>query len=419
VSPPTIFSSSSFVGVGLQVPNGLRPRTLDHFAFAKQQAVNRQPLVLVAPYSPDETPAHLGAAKKIELVAALLGRLDFELHLVDSSHARCEFSPPIFGESRRMGEQQITLWRPASLPSRKLGKLANVYASGELFARITSVKPAVVWLYNSYAFEARLGLHLRRRANCRLVLELEDLPMARGRGLNPKPYLDEFYFRRLLKSSDLVTFVNDGLRRRFASELIGRSMLFPSIITQDLTAQEPPARFGAPAYTVGYFGGLERDKGAAVLLDLLPILPESWQLNVTGAGSLEADFQAAANLNPGKLKFHGRVSHQRVVELMLQSDAIVNPHASIAEMSDGVFPFKVCEAIASGALVISTTLPSIDVDLSRSVYFYEGGAKGLSAALAMARQHYIENQVEIRRVRDVICSRYGEEAVMRELRAAL
>jgi glycosyltransferase involved in cell wall biosynthesis len=381
--------------------------------------VTGRAVVLAAPYAPGEPPAHLGAAKKIELVTRLLGRLGFVVHLVDSSHPRLEFSPPLFGVPHRLGDQEIVLWRPACLPSRKLGKLLNVYCSSALFDRLTAVDPAFVWLYNSYAFEGQLGLHLRRRTDCPLVLELEDLPRARNRGLNPKPFLDELAFRALLRHADLVTFVNEGLRRRFTSRIAGRGLLFPAILANDLTAPAPPARFVGKVRRLGYFGGLERDKGVGVLLELLPLLPASWQVVVTGAGSLESEFQAAARNFSDRLVFHGRVSHSRVAELAFQCDAIVNPHASIANMRDGVFPFKVCEAIASGAVVISTALPPIDIDLSAAVQFYDGSAAGLVAELSRAPRRYEANREELRRVRSAVCERYGEDALLQEFGAAI
>lgn len=381
--------------------------------------MSNRTVVLVAPYVPGGAATHLGAAKKIELVAGLLRRLGFEVHLVDSSHAELGFVPPVYGVRQRLDNQDITLWRPFCLPSRKLGKLLNVFFSGLLFRQIAAVNPALVWLYNSYSFEARLGLYLRRHTTCKLVLELEDLPRARNRGLNPKPLLDEMYFRRLLRYADLVTFVNGALQNRFANRIRGASLLFPSIIQDTLTAQSFRPRFTDSIFRLGYFGGLESDKGGNVLLESLSRLPEPWRLVVTGAGTLEGSFRAAQSRFPTKLEFHGRVSHQRVAELMQECDAIVNPHSSIAHMQDGVFPFKVCEALASGALLISTPLPPIDIDLSRAVLFFDGSPTGLANALAQAPRWYQDRNADIITARDAVSERYGEKYVFAVLNAAI
>jgi glycosyltransferase involved in cell wall biosynthesis len=369
----------------------------------------------VAPYAPGEPPAHLGAAKKIELVAGLLRRLGFAVHLVDSSHHDVGFRAPIYGARRRVDGHDVTLWRPFCLPSRKAGKLSNIYLSSGLFARLSALDPQLVWLYNSYAFEARLGLHLQRRTACRVVLELEDLPRARDRGLNPKPLLDALYFDALLARAELVTFVNASLQRDLAARTAGRTALFPSILRRDLATGRPRERFVSSPCVVGYFGGLEREKGVGVLLDSLELLPHGWRMLVTGAGSYESALREAQARLPAKLEFHGRVSHERMAELMQTCDAIVNPHASIAAASDGLFPFKVCEALASGALLISTPLPSIDIDLSAAVRFFDGSVAGLVEALLNAESHYREHREAIAGARDAVRGRYSEDAQLRAL----
>jgi len=375
--------------------------------------------VLVAPLNPDGAPEHLGAARKIELVAGVLSRLKFDVHLVDSSHATCAWRRPVLGEPRRLPDCDVTYWRPACVPSRKLGKLWNVVAPGRIPGRLAALEPAFVWLYNSYAFEARVGLALQRATGCGLVLELEDLPHARSRGANPKPWLDAWYFERVLPRADLVTFVNAALEARFAPRIRGRALLFPSLLGRELVATNASTRFGRARHQLGYFGGLEPDKGAGVLLELLPRLPDSWHVVVTGAGSLEPAFRQAAAEFPRALTFHGRVAHARVVELMFDSDAIVNPHASIAAMHDGVFPFKVCEALASGALVISTPLPSIDIELADTVVSFDGSAASLAQILADAPRRYAENRSAIEAVRQAVVARYSEESMFRSLGEAL
>ncbi len=375
--------------------------------------------VLVAPLNPDGAPEHLGAARKIELVASVLSRLQFDVHLVDSSHAARDWRRPVLGEPRRLPGCDVTFWRPACLPWRKLGKLWNVVAPGAIVERLTALEPEFVWLYNSYAFEARVGLTLQRATGCGLVLELEDLPHARSRGLNPKPWLDAWYFERVLPRADLVTFVNSALRKRFAPRMQGRALLFPSLLGRELVATSAPTRFGRSQHQLGYFGGLEPDKGAGVLLELLPRLPKSWHMVVTGAGSLEPAFRRAAVEFPRALTFYGRVAHGRVAELMFASDAIVNPHASIAAMHDGVFPFKVCEALASGALVISTPLPPIDVELGDAMLPFDGSAAGLVKALARAPHRYTENRSVIEEVRQTVVALYSEGSTLRSLGDAL
>jgi len=104
---------------------------------------------------------------------------------------------------------------------------------------------------------------------------------------------------------------------------------------------------------------------------------------------------------------------------MIACDAILNPHKSISDMSDGVFPFKVCEALATGALLISTPLPDIGLDLSQGILGFSGSAASLVQIMATAAAFYAERHGAILQLRDSVCSRFGETAIISKLAAAL
>lgn len=374
--------------------------------------------VLVASYSPGFPAEHLGATKKIELVAKLLQRLGYSVHYVDSGHPEQRLTSPIMGEAATVGESAVRLWRPACLPNRKLGKLFNVLHAGALVDELAALKPHLIWLYNSYAFEARWGMALQARTGARLILELEDLPLARHRGLNPKPRLDQWYFERLLPRADMVTFVNADLMKHYEPE-VRQSLLLPSVLQDAITSLPDRRRFESETHRLGYFGGLEVDKGVQVLLDLVPRMPPKWKLVVTGVGSLTGALREIAARHSNAIEFHGAVPHQEVVRLMSTCDAIVNPHAAITEMNNGVFPFKVCEALASGALLITTPLPAIDLDLAGHVEAFDGSLDGLVQALQRAPALYARRHEALAGLRRAVCQRYGETAVFERVKQAI
>lgn len=374
--------------------------------------------VLIAACSPGFPAEHLGATKKIELVAKLLQRLGYDLHYVDSGHPEHKHTPPVLGQPAMVGESAVTLWRPTCLPHRKLGKLLNVLTTGPLMDELAARRPQLIWLYNSYAFEARWGMALQARTGAHLILELEDLPLARHRGLNPKPYLDQWYFDRLLPHVDLATFVNATLMEQYRSK-VRQSLLLPSVLQDAITQLPDRLRFESGAHCLGYFGGLEPDKGVQVLLDLVPRMPQNWKLVVTGVGSLSSAFRDIAAKHPQAIDFHGAVPHQEVVRLMSTCDAIVNPHAAITEMDNGVFPFKVCEALASGALLITTPLPAIDLELEGHIEGFDGSLSGLIQALERAPTLYAQRHQALDALRQSVCQRYGESAVFDRVNQAI
>ena len=374
--------------------------------------INVQPMsvVFVAPYAPDVPSRHLGAARKIELIIGLLSSLGFRVHLVDSSHSSERWTRAIFGDECQVGETKVSLWRPVLLRKRAIGKLVHVAFAARFARKLSRTKPTVVWLYNSYAFEARVGLSLKAATGAKLVLELEDLPMARRRSLNVKPWLDQAYFNPLLHAADLVTFVNASIMERFGGSK-RNTLLLPSILKQALVDRPMPRRFQSSAVRIGYFGGLEADKGADLLLKFAWAMPSGWKLVVTGAGSLSPAFASAAANGAGALEFHGRVGDDTLVDLMFGCDVIVNPHSSIAGMDDGVFPFKVCEALASGALLVSTPLPKIDIPVVAAAIWFDGTLPDLVEKLSSARAFYAANYSQIVDACEMVRARYSEASI--------
>jgi glycosyltransferase involved in cell wall biosynthesis len=195
--------------------------------------------------------------------------------------------------------------------------------------------------------------------------------------------------------------------------------LLPSVLQDAITALPERRRFESATHWLGYFGGLEVDKGVQILLDLVPRMPPKWKLIVTGVGSLTAAFRETAGRHPDNIEFHGAVTHQQVVDLMAGCDAIVNPHSAINEMDNGVFPFKVCEALASGALLITTPLPAIDLDLSTHVATFDGTTYGLTQALLRAPALYARRHDALAALRRDVCLRYGESAVFERVNQAI
>ncbi|MEI8298010.1 MAG: glycosyltransferase [Pseudomonadota bacterium] len=370
--------------------------------------------VVIAPFAPDHPAEHLGASQKITVVISLLRRLGYAVNLVDSSHTERQFGAPIHAFDTVVGAQPIVLWRPPRVPNRPIGKLLNWAVPGAMIKQLSQLQPSLIWLYNPYAYEGRVGLSLQRSTGARLLLELEDLPLARGRGISPKPRLDHWYFGRLLKHADHVTYVNSHVQRQHPPQH-GTSLLFPSILDEALCRCVPATRFAGATNRLGYFGGLELEKGCGTLLELLPRLPAGWRLVVTGAGTLESAFREAERLHPERLEFHGRVDRKKLLQLMLGSDAIINPHMPIAAMDDGVFPFKVCEALATGALLISTRLPPIELPLERTVLEYDGTVNGLLVAVSVASGHYRAAAAEIDALRQRLLSLYSEDALLGRL----
>jgi glycosyltransferase involved in cell wall biosynthesis len=362
----------------------------------------------------------LGAAKKIAAVASALSTLGHEVVLVNSAHnatRRAGLQTDLVEIKEGVAIQMVTL---PTYGSRPLGKARNILQARsiarEVARTMTGHGAALLWIYNGYAFECRFALEFIKVTGCPLVVELEDLPFARKRPMNIKPRVDDYYLQRVLPLASLVTCVNDVI-----PGLLGlapsKSFLFPGIVDAGMIEAglaQPP--FVGPLYTAGYFGNLSVEKGADCLLALAGHLPPSWRLVVTGAGPLAHQFAAYSSAHPDRLRFIHNASDREVVVGMLQCDVIINPHTSIGGMGNGIFPFKVIEALASGRLVISTPLPACGLDLKSVVLFVEHGAPALRAALVGAERFYHRQKLAIQSISQEVRSRYSEASLADEVR---
>jgi Glycosyl transferases group 1 len=98
----------------------------------------------------------------------------------------------------------------------------------------------------------------------------------------------------------------------------------------------------------------DRAKGAGVVIDSLPLLLGEFphaRLDVVGDGPALPEFKRQADALGlcERIKFHGKVDHERVLELLQQADLFCYPTTA----SDG-FPKAVHEALACGLPAVTT-----------------------------------------------------------------
>ncbi len=348
-------------------------------------------IVIVAPYSPvglSKTP-NLGAARKIEVIVAALAALKLPIVLVNSAH-NDEVRAGLQQRQTVIGGVPLTEVMLPTLKRRPLGKAVNLLQVSAVVGRVLDLGvPSLIWLYNGYAFECLFAQRMRHHLDVPVVLEFEDWHFSRGVGV--KTLLDYLAWRTCARHFALAFCVNANLQKRM--ERLGvASRLLPGVVPDELISLSASRPFTKDVLTVGYFGGLTREKGAHLLLELASCLPQEVQLVVSGAGPLADDFRRLADTPGEAVCFLGQVGVEQLYAAIAKCDLIVNPHMSIKAMEGGVFPFKVIEAIASGRLLISTALPMAGIEHSlRGVLFFDGSAVDLKRAIEAAHAFFCEN----------------------------
>lgn len=368
-------------------------------------------IVVVAPYAPPGRGAtNLGATRKLEAVIKILARTDERVVLVNSIHDALPCRQ-IGAQTLFVGGVEVLEITPPTYSSRPLGKLFNLFDVQELVRFIERLgTPSLVWLYNAYAFEC-LFASISRRFDAGIVLELEDWPLARSRGLNPKPIIDWLAWLYIRALPDHVFAVNASVAKRLKIESHRTSLLpgFVSDAVVRLRCTAPP--FTQPHLTVGYFGGLTVEKGADLVADLVMKLTTRANFIVTGAGTLENRFRVLANSAPN-LQFSGVVDDDQLFRLMGRCDVILNPHRPIRDFGTGIFPFKVMEAIASGRMVISTQLPMEGLeDCLDSVIFVDPSVEAFAAAICDSPSGFQRSRHALEKAAEAVIDLCGTETV--------
>jgi glycosyltransferase involved in cell wall biosynthesis len=262
---------------------------------------------------------------------------------------------------------------------------------------------------------------LTRLKKTPIVLEIEDLPLARRREwFNMKPWLDQWCWNDMLKMASAFTAVNEPIFDLLPNDK--PRYLLPGVIDEHLVtrsrSRQPP--FNNSQRTLGYFGGLGHEKGCQALIDLVPQLPSEWRLMVTGSGSLAGDFERLSKEYPDQLLFLGYLSVTQLYEAMCACDCTVIPLEQTSEGGRGVFPFKTLEFVVAGTHVIASPLPALrDLDLSFIQRWDGCSVDSLLAELFQAESEFRREQSAREKAIATILTRYSLSGVANRFSALL
>ena len=358
-------------------------------------------IYFIAPYTSD----FLGASTKIEGILKILTQID-EVILINTYDAK---SSSIY-ISKKLGIRVYNL--PIYIKDRAVNTAINYLFNNKVVKQLKNNynPPTTIWLYNSYFFESYLAKTLIATYNSFFIFEIEDSVFSRFRGLHLKPFFDKLAWNNNIKKFDLAFVVNNNISKELAY-LKKNIVLLPGLISDDLIkyASKRNPFTDERKITIGYFGGLYLEKGAAFLMELFKNLPVNFHCIVTGTGELDNQFIEFANEYSDRVKFHGRIESQQIYKLMSYCDIILNPHKPISEMNNGVFPFKVFEAIASRRLVFSTQLPTDKMEeLLHGVHFLDLNIQKWVNALINSKNIYLANKININNAANKVCENFSE-----------
>ena len=111
--------------------------------------------------------------------------------------------------------------------------------------------------------------------------------------------------------------------------------------------------------SVFYSGSMNIKYGIGVLLDAFAKIEDpDMKLILCGLGDAEELIKQRAENDP-RIKFLGKVAHEKALELQQQATVLVNPRQNNEEFTKYSFPSKTMEYLASGTPVVAYKLDGI------------------------------------------------------------
>jgi len=383
-------------------------------------------VILVAPYTGynEDGKVDLGASKKIRFVISALSRISKNIVLVNSAH-NSVVRQPLCKRHIEIDGVHVTEIVLATRTSRPIGKLFNLLDGKKVLHALDDEinahgKPKLIWFYNAYSFEMVMAKVFFKKFFVPMILEFEDWHFSRNRGLNIKPWIDYYFWIKAVGLFSKVYAINSSVKARVYPYCKNVSLL-PGVVPESLSKlpiESPPFDRASNSIHIGYFGGLKSEKGADLVLELSQRLPKNYTIHVTGSGPLSAQFTEKAQSDAGKLIYHGMISDDELLRVISACDIILNPHVPISEFKDGLFPFKVIEAIASGRLLVSTEL-SFDgfEELSHGIIFAKHSVDDFEKKILGARQWFNEKKNSIVDSAAAATKLFGEKSIVLSMKS--
>ena len=335
------------------------------------------------------------------------------------------------------GRKVIVLSAPPKALNRRVGKwlspVETIYSSHQQFFSANWDAPKarvpLSWLF--YAWQALRRVRdgdlividnyeliyvlaawlLRLFRKVRFVLDYEDGKHVIDRSWS-KVLSDtaEFFGRPLLGGALLA---NPALRLRLPPSL-------PQELVPGFFAGAVRELVALPAGDVRfiYSGTLDHARGVDVLLEALPLLPETgWHLEISGGGPLLDAVASAARHSRWKEKmtFHAALPTAEYVALLHSCHVGLNCQKASDPISAVTFPSKIFSYLSAGLLIISSKASGVEMICGTACSYYE---RDEPESLAGTMRHAIAHFSELRNSLDVtrVQSEYSIEGTASRLR---
>lgn len=235
-------------------------------------------------------------------------------------------------------------------------------------------KPEVAWA----AWLAKKRLHIP------ITVEYEDGYAHVSSIHGVKAWIFNFTETVVKKCVDSAILVNSQLKKKYS---------VPTITVRGIVNKEFYKRCNAyrkkenDKFTILYSGGLDKERGIDVFLDSLKYFDDDCHVIITGKGTIQSDDK--------RVDFKGFIPYEKVQELMMQSDLLVQCQLSKNKFSGVSFPSKLFEYIATGNMIVSSDIKEVKTFAEDAFVYYDNDdPKKLANAIKyLMKKNYLTQQI--------------------------
>ena len=175
----------------------------------------------------------------------------------------------------------------------------------------------------------------------------------------------EFFGKPLIQGAILA---HPSLGERLSPKI--PKILVPGFYICQKIRQKPNITSGDTRFV--YAGSLDAPRGVDLLLDTIPLLPETgWRLDITGSGPLESKVRLIATHPSFKRRvvFHSVLDPKAHSCLLAESHVGLNLQRSSNPISQVTFPSKLFSYLSAGLLVISSKASEVEAILGKACLY--------------------------------------------------
>jgi glycosyltransferase involved in cell wall biosynthesis len=359
--------------------------------------------LIIAPYSflPHSPWYSPGRAQKLLQVESILSSLSYSIFRINTSpDSTCDPLSPALDLSR------------SRYPILRLPQSLWILFSYFVRRPFRYFVPAL-WIYNTRFSESLFAaLIMLFNPSIPLYLQIEDLPRARPKNAGMIGLLDYFCLHLLVRRSNRIfvvsSIVGHSLQLMVRKRIPYLSVLPPlldSLYYDAVENRSPP--FLSPNYTILYAGGYGDDKGVDHLISAFLKLSSN-NLLLQLVGSVPDALISSLSSNP-RIQIVGHLTKAQLYHSYATADVLVCPHI-VNNRSASIFPFKLIEYVASGALPLMTRMPGSDIFNLPEVCFFDSTDE-LALKLSSASVIWNDNRERLIACANLARDRYSFHAI--------